>query len=137
MKNIFNLVLSIFILFATSMAVADEVRVKDADAVLLYRYAEGAGVQVVEDTHYKILHSDILLCSIYLNVPQAPKKARCLLPSEQVRIENDNAVEVTDILKKYEMPTDNQFGYETVRAGLDCLLSLTGDQYPVCYLSAK
>lgn len=116
---------------------SDGVRVTDQEAVLLFRYVAGAGVQVTEDTKNEFLHAEVMMCSIYFNAGVGPKRVRCMLPHEQVKIENDNAAEVTDILKNYNMPSDHKFGYETVQAGLDCTKDLSGDQYPVCYLSAR
>ena len=116
---------------------ADEIKVSDQDAVVLYRYVAGAGVPVVEDTVNEILHAEVMMCSIYFNAGVGPKKVRCLLPREQVNIENDNAFEVAEILKKYGMPSDHQFGYETVQAGLDCTKDLSGEQFPICYLSPR
>ena len=63
--------------------------------------------------------------------------ARCILPTEQVRFDKDNAVIVTDIMKKYAMPSNFKFGYETVEGGLDCTNALSGKEYPKCWLTPK
>lgn len=128
------LTLSSFV-FATAQI--EGVRVTDQEAVLLFRYVAGAGVPLVEDTKNEILHAKVMMCSIYFNAGIGPKRVRCLLPHEQVRVENENAVEVTDILKAYNMPSDHKFGYETVQAGLDCTRDLSGSEYPICFLTPR
>ncbi len=123
-------------LFALGQA-SDSIRVTDQEAVLLFRYVAGAGVTLVEDTKNEILHAEVMMCSIYFNAGLGPKRVRCMLPHEQVKFENDNAAEVTNIMKKYNMPSDHKFGYETVQGGLDCTKDLLGELYPVCYLTAR
>ncbi len=62
---------------------ADAVRVSDQEAVLLFRYVEGAGVPLLEDTQNQILHAEVMMCSIYFNSGIGPQRARCMLPHEQ------------------------------------------------------
>jgi len=137
MKKYFLLVISSLLLGSTSFAAESAVRVTDQEAVLLFRYVAGAGVPLTEDTKNEILHSEVMMCSIYFDAGVGPKRVRCLLPHEEVRVENDNAAEVTAILKTYHMPVDHDFGYETVQAGLDCTKDLSGNEYPICFLTPR
>jgi hypothetical protein len=133
---------TLFLFTLMSFAIANAepapmtVKVTDAEAVLLFRYVAGAGVPLREDTKNQILHVDVMMCSIYFNMPPI-RRGRCLLPAEQVRVENENAVEVTNILQTYKMPVNFQLGYETRQAGLDCTYDIAGNEYPQCYLTPK
>lgn len=137
-----NIIILFSFLFSSIVSQAesnpiDRYLVSDQEAILLFRYVAGAGVPVLQDTQNEILHAEVMMCSIYFNAGVGPKQIRCLLPNEQVTIDRDNAAEITEILKKYNMPSDHKFGYETVQAGLDCTKDVSGDKFPICYLSAR
>ena len=115
----------------------EPVQVSDQDAVFLFRYVGGPfDGNLPEDLENQILHSDLMMCSILFKMGNKIT-ARCLLPAEQIKFEKDNATEVTQIMKKYGMPSHFKFGYETVEGGLDCTNALSGKEYPKCFLTAK
>lgn len=134
-----NLIISLFIFLSSvvSQAQSASVQVGGEDASVLFQAMANAGLRVIEDTQNRILHADVMMCSLYLKMGSAPQFARCLLPNEQVIVDKENAVVVATLLKKYEMPSSNQMGYEKIQAGLDCVFPLAGVEHPACVLTAK
>lgn len=121
---------------AQSTPAPQPIQVEETDAIYLFRFVGGNFKNLPEDLENQILHSELMMCSLLFSRGHK-KMARCILPTEQVRFDKDNAVIVTDIMKKYAMPSNFKFGYETVEGGLDCTNALSGKEYPKCWLTPK
>lgn len=131
----FSLIVS-FVAFAQNSPPAEAIQVEEMDAIYLFRFVGGVFTSLPEDSQNQILHSDLMMCSLFFKMGNK-KMARCMLPSEQIRFDKENAVLVFDIMKKYGMPTNFKFGYETVEGALDCTNALSGKEYPKCWLTPK
>lgn len=112
------------------------IQVEEKDALYLFRFVGGNFTNLPEDLNNQILHSELMMCSLLFKMGNR-KSVRCMLPTEQVKFDKDNAAIVFDIMKKYNMPSNFRFGYETVEGGLDCTNALSGNEYPKCWLTPK
>ena len=141
MKN-YTLIFAALFLTLTSISRAQTtpvpapIQVEEQDAIFLFRYVGGAFTSLPEDLENQILHSELMMCSLLFKMGNK-KTARCLLPSEQVKFDKDNAAQVFEIMKKYGMPSHFKFGYETLEGGLDCSNALSGKDFPKCFLTPK
>lgn len=135
MKNILFKTVQILLIQISflGLAYAESVQVKDDEAALLFQHLESSGLRIVEDTQTQFLHVEVMMCSTYYSGGPGPQFARCLLPNEQVRVENEKAIAVIEILKRYNMPTDQKF----TQAGLDCTRSLLGAKASACFLTPR
>lgn len=136
MKNILVTVLFLLSISTFAQNTSEPIQVEQQDAIFLFRYVGGAFTNLPEDLENQILHSELMMCSILFQMGNK-FSARCMLPHEQVKFDKDNAFQVTQIMKKYGMPSHFKFGYETFEGGLDCTNPLSGVEYPKCFLTPK
>lgn len=93
------------ILFALSNAYAGPKSLTVVDSNVLFDALLGGGVELSSKSYPQTLIVDTLECSVSANPYNRQGKVGCTAEPNSVEIEGDDATQLMDILRLYDMPT--------------------------------